>query len=207
MASGTVKTSECLYITGTSVSDIYSQLNELAVHESKPCRIEANSVNILTNSNANVLWVGVASRANETIFDFLGKQSSDGSRISAFRSQYSNGEFTTPSFSYYQAANLGTWATVSDNSINTCSYMTKNGIGYLRLYDSTTTASFTTGSWTKIGTLPSGARPSGTIYGSWFAANGKGGEVEIYTNGEIRLNPNTTGKQVISCSLSFPLAF
>ena len=93
-----------------------------------------------------------------------------------------------------------TWA----NSIR--KYRVKNGICYVSVatYTNSGSPSMTGGSWTRIGTLPIGARPTSTMYGSGANRSGSTAEIQITSEGGVFVNPSVT-VQNMAFSMSFPV--
>ena len=102
----------------------------------------------------------------------------------------------------------GTWQNVPsqpDPSVTALKYMIRNGVCYVNMYDNGN-FNLTQGSWVTMGILPENARPSTTVYGSFFNRTGNGGEWAVQGNGEVKVNSSYTGRMFISTSLAVPIA-
>lgn len=68
-------------------------------------------------------------------------------------------------------------------------YRTKGGLCWVTMYNN---ANSTTSGWKNIGKLPAGARPVRRYDDSMSNRNGQTCEIQILTDGNIIVNPNTT---------------
>ena len=97
------------------------------------------------------------------------------------------------------------WENVSNPLLHKLRYRVCNGICCVMVCDDKAYAFPAKNTWYIVGTLPVGARPNETMYGSWFTRDGVGGEVQITNDGNIHLNTNSATKQFISTTIAFPV--
>lgn len=94
----------------------------------------------------------------------------------------------------------GSWAGA------TRKYRVRNGVCFVTCaaYSGTSNPQFTVGTWTVFGTLPAGARPSTTTFGTAANRNGVTAEVQITTSGDVYVMTSAT-TQNLALNIAFPV--
>ena len=89
--------------------------------------------------------------------------------------------------------------------LNVLNYRVKAGVCYVIFQTAGGGApALPTGTWTILGTLPVGARPSQTVYAGCGLRSSGNGEVQIGSDGRIGINPGIS-YSVWAGNVSFPV--
>lgn len=89
--------------------------------------------------------------------------------------------------------------------LNVLKYRVKNGVCYVIFQTSGGSApALPTGTWTILGTLPAGARPSLTVYSGCGIRSSGNGEVQVGSDGRIGIYPGIS-YQIWAGTISFPV--